>query len=116
MFVHIVFFTPKPGLEASQRRSFAQSFRTAAKSIASVRRASIGHSTTTAASYGSQPGLTAFEYAAVVEFDDAHGLTDYLGHEAHRDLGRMFWELCEETAIVDCELRDASEDLEDLLA
>lgn len=115
MFAHILMFTPKPDLSDEKKRSFARVFRRAVQEIPSVQRAVVGRSHVTAATYGTQLGLKTYEYAAVLEFDDKQGLVDYLNHDAHRELGKMFWDVCEETAIVDCDLRELGSEDDDLL-
>lgn len=115
MFAHILMFTPRRDLSDDAKRSFARAFRRAVDEIPSVRRAVVGRSSVTAATYGNKIGLKTYEYAAVLEFDDGAGLGEYLTHPAHSELGRMFWDVCEESAIVDCEFVQVDTDSEDLL-
>jgi hypothetical protein len=52
----------------------------------------------------------AYEYSAVVEFETRQGLIDYLNHPMHRELGRMFWEFCDATVVLEVESVDARTD------
>ena len=54
----------------------------------------------TARSFGDKT----YNYAAIFEFADAAALKQYLSHPLHHELGRLFWEMCESTTIVEVEL------------
>jgi hypothetical protein len=57
-------------------------------------------------------GDQTYEFAAVLEFDDAAALEAYLEHPSHRVLGRLFWDNCASAIVMEAELRDAlTEDL-----
>jgi hypothetical protein len=47
-----------------------------------------------------------YQFAAVLEFDDLRGLTQYLEHPAHEDLGQRFFASFEAALIYDFEMRD----------
>ena len=106
MIAHIVLFSPKPDLEESTKRSFAQSVIDCCKSIPHVRRASIGRRTVVNAGYDRNLGHDAYEFAAYLEFDSSGELTSYLNHPMHQELGRLFWECCAKTTIAEVELVD----------
>ena len=42
-----------------------------------------------------------YPYAAVVEFDDLDGLTSYLQHPKHDELGHLFWALMDAGLVYD---------------
>jgi Stress responsive A/B Barrel Domain len=116
MTAHVVLFQPKPGIDPTDRAAFAVALSRACREIPSVRRAVVGKSSEFDAGYARSFGESAYAFAAVFEFDDHHGLVEYLTHPYHRELGRLFWRLCERTAIVEVELEDAkTADLEALL-
>jgi hypothetical protein len=110
--VHIVLFNPKLGLTADQLRSFAQSIQDATRTIGTVRRALVGKAVQVVPSYPRSLGDQTYEFAAVLEFDDAAALEAYLEHPSHRVLGRLFWDNCASAIVMEAELRDAlTEDL-----
>lgn len=47
-----------------------------------------------------------YEYAAVLEFDDAHGLNAYLEHPSHKQLSSRFHDVFEHALMYDFELRE----------
>jgi hypothetical protein len=51
-------------------------------------------------------GETTYEFAAVLEFQDAAALTGYLQHPMHHELGRLFWDNCEKTVVSEVEYLD----------
>ena len=59
-----------------------------------------------ARSFGEKP----YNYAAIFEFTDLSALKQYLNHPLHHELGRMFWEMCESTTVVEVELADGKSD------
>lgn len=112
MVVHIVLFNPKLGLTADQLGSFAQSIQDATRTIGTVRRALVGKAVHVVPSYPRSLGDQTYEFAAVLEFDDAAALEAYLEHPSHRVLGRLFWDNCASAIVMEAELRDAlTEDL-----
>jgi hypothetical protein len=103
---HIVLFQPKASVAAADRAGFATSLERACREIPSVRRASVGKAAAIDAGYSRSFG-DSYEYAAVFEFDDRDGLLQYLTHPTHQELGRLFWLVCDRTAIVEVDLVDA---------
>ena len=81
----------------------------------SIERAVIGRTVHVDPGYARSFGETTYTYAAIVEFSDQKGLVDYLTHPLHQELGTLFWEACERTAIVEVETRTLDEDLGDFL-
>jgi hypothetical protein len=104
---HIVLFQPKAGVNETDRARFAGSLQRACREIKSVRRAVVGRAAEIDAGYVRSFGDGGFEFAAVFEFDDRGGLVEYLQHPIHKELGGLFWLVCERTAIVEVELADA---------
>jgi stress responsive alpha/beta barrel protein len=107
---HIVLFNPKSGVPADQRRAFALSLRETCRAISSVRSASVGRAKEINAGYARSFGEKTYKYAAVLEFDSESGLIDYLQHPLHRELGRLFWETCESTVVIEVETVDGRSD------
>ena len=107
MVAHIVLFNPKSELTAEQRQSFAQSVRDSVRRIGRIQRAMIGRAVAVAPQYDRTFGDKTYEYAAVLEFERAEDLLDYLNHPVHRELGRLFWENCGSAVVMEAELADA---------
>jgi hypothetical protein len=53
--------------------------------------------------------VTQYDYAALLEFDDAAGLLAYLEHPAHQELGERFFSAFEEALMYDFELREGTD-------
>jgi hypothetical protein len=113
---HIVLFQPKANATDADRAAFSTMFSRACREISSVRRAIVGKAASIDAGYSRSFGDGQYEFAAVLEFEDRDGLVAYLQHPMHRELGRLFWAVCERTAIVEVDLWDArTADLTDVL-
>jgi hypothetical protein len=115
VIAHVVLFKPKSDVPIDKLRSFAQLLKAVRGEVETIRRAFVGRAVEGLATYRQNIGDTAYEYAAVLEFDDKEGLLTYLNHPKHQELGMMFWELCESTAILDVEARDLDDDPTELL-
>ena len=117
MTAHIVLFQPKASASDADRTAFSRQFERACREIPSVRRAIVGRAASIDAGYTRSFGDGQYEFAAVLEFDDRNGLIEYLQHPLHKELGKLFWLVCERTAIVEVDLWDAkSADLAGVLA
>jgi len=117
MIGHIVLFNPRPTATKEQLRSFAQSISRTCASIPAVHRATVGKRLHIDAGYTRNFGDKTYDYLAIMEFEDTRGLLEYLRHPLHEKLGRLFWEMCESTVIVEVELADGkSRDLVEFLA
>jgi len=79
----------------------------ACNEIHEVRRSVVGRRCTIDPGYVRNLGDKTYEYVAILEFDDASGLGTYLKHPLHDELGKLFWELCESTVIVEADLTEA---------
>jgi len=108
VIAHIVLFQPKATATDTDRVAFARHFERACREIPSVRRAAVGKRTEIDPGYPRSFGDGNYAFAAVLEFDDRDGLIAYLQHPLHKELGRLFWLVCERTAIVEVDLADAT--------
>lgn len=100
MIAHIVLFRPKPNLSIARQRLFAQTIRDVLSAIPTIRRANVGK----IVSQSPLIGYMTYTYAAVLEFDNASGLDQYLSDPSHEKLAQIFWESCESTVILDASL------------
>jgi hypothetical protein len=107
MIAHIVLFTPKDGTSAGERRAFATSVLETARAVPAIRRAMIGRSIQVDVGHLREMGHTPYQFAALLEFDKAADLVEYLNHPTHAELGRQFWALCGSTVVVEVEWREA---------
>lgn len=89
MILHLVLFTPRPDLSATDEEQLSAALERALTTIPSVVSYRIGHRIRTGASYDALGGR--FEYCGVMEFADLDGLAAYLSHPAHVELGRLFY-------------------------
>ena len=76
-------------------------------SVPSVRRATVGKTVAVDSGQARAFGDTAYEFSAVVEFEGIPGLIEYLQHPLHQELGRLFWEYCADTVVLEVEGVDA---------
>ena len=115
MIAHLVLFQPRADLSPDARRQLAASFEVALKQIPSIRRARLGRRITHGRGY--EALMTAdYQYAAIIEFDDAAGLNASLEHPAHQQLGSQFFDVFEQALMYDFELSDGTAGLDGLLA
>jgi hypothetical protein len=110
VIAHIVLFNPKPNLSTQDVQLFAQQLRLTVNSVTSVRRAMVGKRLAVQDGDHRNFGDATYEFAAVVEFDDPDGLSAYLAHPAHQELGRLFWLYCASTVVVEVRSVDAKSD------
>ena len=108
MIAHIVLFRPRAELSVGERESLAEAFAAALRDIPSIRHAWVGHRFTHGRGY-EQLMRVDYEYAAVLEFDDAPGLLAYLEHPVHQQLGEQFFSAFEDALMYDFELRAGQE-------
>jgi hypothetical protein len=104
---HVVLFDLRSDLGVDGKQRFYDALLCAAEAIPSVRRVRIGRRLSIGAGYESSGD--GFTYIAVIEFDDGAGLRGYLEHEAHADLGALFWASTARSLVLDFEL--AGDDL-----
>jgi stress responsive alpha/beta barrel protein len=110
MIGHLIFFNAKPQATDVQLRSFARAISEACRLIPAIHRVQIGRRAAVDAGYARSFGEKTYNYAAIFEFGDASALKQYLNHPLHHELGRMFWEMCESTTVVEVELADGKSD------
>lgn len=116
MIAHLVLFNPKQDVSSELLRLCAQLLERLSREIAGVRRASVGRRIEIEAGYARPFGEMTYQNVCVIEFLDTPSLTAYLTHPLHRELGRLFWELCESAVVVESEMVDAkTESLEKFL-
>ena len=89
MLSHLVLLKPRPDLAPAERTAFVEAFEHAVTAIPSVRAVRIGTRVRHGAGYEAA-APDAGDYLAIIEFDDLRGLQEYLQHEAHAPLGRLF--------------------------
>ena len=75
-----------------------------------ISQAFIGRAIKVDPGYERNLGDKTYEFAAVLEFADREALVKYLTHPAHDELGRLFWQYCESTIILEVECADARSD------
>lgn len=109
MIAHIVLFEPKSSLDQSQKLAFAQSVIETCRSIAGVKRISVGKRVDVDPGYARLMGDTTYKYSAVLEFDDTEGLVRYLRDPKHEVLGRLFWQYCERAIVSEVEWFDVDD-------
>jgi hypothetical protein len=110
MIAHVVLFTPRADLSADARRELVASFETALRQIPSIRRARVGTRITHGRGYETLMTVD-YQYAALLEFDDAAGLKAYLEHPAHQKLGAQFFEMFEQALMYDFDLAEGTDGL-----
>jgi Stress responsive A/B Barrel Domain len=108
VIAHIVLFRPRPDLPAAERASLAAAFAAALREIPTIRHAWVGRRFTHGRGY-EQLMRVDYEYAAVLEFDDARGLLEYLEHPAHQQLGEQFFSAFADALMYDFELQEGQQ-------
>jgi hypothetical protein len=114
MIAHLVLFRPRGDLSPQERQSLADAFASALREIPSIRRARVGRRVTNGWAYEKLMHVI-YDYAALIEFDDAAGLRAYLEHPAHQELGNRFSSTFEEALMYDFELEEGVEGIAALL-
>ena len=107
MIAHIVLFNPKPTATRDVLLLSAQLLERLAREVPGVIRASAGRSIALDAGYPRSFGEKTYQNVCVVEFENQEGLLAYLNHPLHRDLGRLFWEMCDAAVVTESEMVDA---------
>jgi hypothetical protein len=107
MIAHIVLFNPKPTASRELVLSCAQLLERLAREVPGVIRASAGRSVSIDAGYARPFGEKTYQNVCIIEFEDKPSLVAYLTHPLHRELGRLFWEMCESAVVLESEMVDA---------
>jgi hypothetical protein len=103
VIAHIVLFEPKSTVSEGEREAFSAALKRAFSAIPGIERARVGRRISPDVEYALDLGHSTYKYAAVLEFADLGRLKSYLAHPAHQELGRLFWENCSSTVILDVE-------------
>jgi uncharacterized protein (DUF1330 family) len=115
MIAHVVMFRPRANLSPAARAALVAAFETALREIPSIRRANAGRRLLQGRSYEALMNVD-YEYAAVLEFDDAAALNAYLEHPAHQQLASQFHDAFEQALMYDFELQEGKAGVAALLA
>jgi hypothetical protein len=105
MIAHVVLFRPRANLSPAGRTALVAAFETALREIPSIRRANVGRRLLQGHSYEALMKAN-YEYAAVLEFDDASALNAYLAHPAHQQLSVQFYGAFEQALMYDFEVQE----------
>ncbi len=89
MVTHLVLMKPRDNLSAAERDSLVSAFERAIGEIPTVRNVRVGRRVVHGAGYEARMPETA-DYLVAIDFDDLDGLTAYLRHPAHDELGSRF--------------------------
>lgn len=106
MIVHVVLFSPKPDLSATDRAAVLEAVSSAAGAIPSIRRLRVGKRIKHSLPGYEQAMHDDYEYAVFIEFDDVAGLKDYLQHPAHVAAGHHFTASASRALAYDYEVAD----------
>jgi len=109
MIVHVVLFRPKGDLAAADRASLVAAIERAHRDIPVVRRFVVGKRTFRGARYAD--AMPEYPFIALIEVDDEPALQQYLGHPAHAELARWFWQTSDSALAYDFDMLDASASL-----
>lgn len=109
MIAHIVLLKPRPDLTDSERRAAIEAMATAAADVPQIRRLRIGRRVKHGLPGYEQAMSEDYEFALIIEVEDARALTDYLRAPAHAALGRLFTSATAAALAYDYELADPGE-------
>lgn len=104
MIVHVVLFQPRESLPAETRARVLADLRRAAATIPSIRRFRIGGRVKHGLPGYEQTMHDNYGFAALIEFDDASGLTAYLQHPSHQAIGAHFTTAAQRALAYDFEI------------
>ena len=90
MIAHIVLFKPQQSLTTEQRRAILETVTNSLENCPTVRAWRIGRRVFHGLPGYEQTMRENYEYALMLEFDDVRGLTEYLVHPQHAQLGGLF--------------------------
>jgi len=107
MIVHVVLFSPRPDLSATDRDAVLAALQSASKNIPSIKRLRIGKRVKHALPGYEQMMRDDYEYAVMIEFDYVEGLKAYLQHPEHAAAGHHFTASASKALAYDYEVVDA---------
>ena len=90
MIAHIVLFKPQESLTAARRQAIVEAVTHRLNRCPSVRAWRIGKRVLHGLPGYEQAMREDYQYALILEFDDVQGLTEYLVHPEHAQLGGFF--------------------------
>ncbi|PWT81864.1 MAG: hypothetical protein C5B57_09695 [Blastocatellia bacterium] len=102
MISHLVLMKPRSALSTADRDQLISAFERATREIRTVRAVRVGRRVTHGARYEDRMPDAA-DYLVWIDFDNVEGLTTYLGHPAHAELGRRFAEALSTALVYDFE-------------
>ena len=114
MITHVVLLRLRAGLSADERAGLSDALRAAIQTIPSIRRVRVGRRVTHGRPY-EQSMRVAYDYAALLDFDDMAGLQAYLEHPAHDALATRFFQVLDEGLMYDFDLEEGEKGLDSLL-
>lgn len=106
MIVHVVLFQPREHLAEADRAQVLDDLRRAAATIPSVRRFRLGRRLKHGLPGYEQTMIDNYEFAALIEFDDAEGLATYLQHPSHQAIGAHFTIAAQRALAYDYDVED----------
>ena len=104
MIAHVVLFQPRATLSAGERREALAMLARSASEISAIRRFRIGRRVRHGLPGYEQQMAQEYEFALILEFDDAESLTRYLRAPAHGALGHLFATATEAALAYDYEI------------
>jgi hypothetical protein len=113
VITHVVLLRPRADLSADERAGIVDAFRTAVRTIPSIRRVRLGKRVKHGRQY-EQSMHVDYEYAALLDFDNVGGLQAYLEHPAHEALATRFFQVLDDALMYDFELEEGENGLEKL--
>ena len=105
MIAHVVLFRPKPDLTPDQRASFVTALEYALSNIPLIKRARVGRRLALRREYDAHNKME-FPFVAILEFENAAHLQEYLNHPAHESLGTQFYTSADAALVFDFELME----------
>ena len=85
---------------------FAQQLSVVLSTVPGIKVARIGRAVQIDSGQSRKFGDNTYSFSAVLDFEDAAALIEYLNHPEHRELGRLFWEYCSSTVVMEAETVD----------
>jgi Stress responsive A/B Barrel Domain len=105
LIAHVVLFTPRATLSASDRARFHEALTRALETIPDITAYRVGRRIRIGAAYEALAG-DGYDYFAIIEFADRPRLDAYLAHPVHAELGRLFYDMSEQALAFDYEVVD----------
>jgi hypothetical protein len=108
VIAHVVLFQPRSDITPKERDDVLAALAAAARDAPSVRSCRVGRRVKHGLP-GYEQVMPPYEFAAIIEFDDADGLREYLRHPAHQAIGQYFTTAAASALAYDFELRNLDE-------